>query len=103
MATVVTLRGPDTGRQYPLNSERIILGRNHDCPICLTGKQVSRRHAQIVHKSDGYYLEDLASSNGTFINGHRLAPHSPVILGEHDTFQIGPYLFAVRAATPAAP
>jgi phosphoserine phosphatase RsbU/P len=96
MATLVTLRGPDTGRQFPLASDRTILGRNHDCPICLTGKQVSRQHAQILCRNNEYFLEDLASSNGTFVNGQRLAANSPVVLGEHDTFQVGPYLFGIR-------
>src|ERR1043165_4958332 len=102
MAVLVTLRGPELGRPYTLISERTILGRNHDCPICLSGKQVSRQHAQILYKDNKCKLEDLNSSNGTFLNGQRLPPYEPTLLSEGDTFQIGPYLFAVKQ-TPAPP
>jgi serine phosphatase RsbU (regulator of sigma subunit)/pSer/pThr/pTyr-binding forkhead associated (FHA) protein len=103
MAVLVTLRGPDTGRQFPLSQERTVLGRNHDCPVCLLGKQVSRQHARILCQDDVFSLEDLGSSNGTYLNGQRLEPHAPVVVGEHDTFQIGPYLFAVQPSAVVAP
>jgi serine phosphatase RsbU (regulator of sigma subunit)/pSer/pThr/pTyr-binding forkhead associated (FHA) protein len=96
MGVIVILRGPDAGRQFALARDRTTLGRNADCTVSLPGKQISRQHA-FIHVQEGrFFLEDMGSSNGTFINGKRLTPHSPSVLTERDTFQIGPYLFALR-------
>ena len=103
MSVLIILRGPDTGRHFPLRQDRTTLGRNIDCTIPLTGKQVSRQHAHIYHQEGHYYLQDLGSSNGTFLNGKRLTPNAPSLLTERDTFQIGPYLFGLRQAPPPAP
>jgi serine phosphatase RsbU (regulator of sigma subunit) len=100
MSVLVILRGPDMGRHFPLQKDRTTLGRNNDCAIPLTGKQVSRQHAYIFEEEGQYFLQDLGSSNGTFLNGQRLTPNTPNVLTERDTFQIGPYLFAVRPAPP---
>jgi serine phosphatase RsbU (regulator of sigma subunit) len=96
MALLVTLQGPDTGQKYPLESPCAVLGRQADSAICLPAKAVSRQHAQILHREDAFYVEDLDSSNGTFVNGKRLPPHTPVRLTERDTLQIGPYVLALR-------
>jgi sigma-B regulation protein RsbU (phosphoserine phosphatase) len=99
MSDLVILHGPDAGRHISLTGGRILLGRNADCTITLAGKQVSRQHANITTAEGQYFLEDLGSSNGTFVNGKRVAPNRPVPLAEGDTFQIGPYLFSLRPTT----
>jgi serine phosphatase RsbU (regulator of sigma subunit) len=96
MAILVTLRGPDMGRHFTLQPECTTLGRQADCHVCLAGKQVSRQHAQIVIDGSQHFVEDLGSSNGTFLNGRRLPPRSRVVLTDRDTVQIGPYLLALR-------
>jgi phosphoserine phosphatase RsbU/P len=96
MGILITLQGPDAGRKYPLEGDATVLGRQADCTICLPAKAVSRQHAQIVLTEGTYFLEDLDSSNGTFLNGNRLNPRVRVPLAEQDTFQIGPYLFGLR-------
>src|SRR6516164_1674548 len=103
MNVLIIMRGPDTGRHFSLKSDRTTLGRNLDCAIPLTGKQVSRQHAHIYHQDGQYFLQDLGSSNGTFLNGKRLMPHAPSLLTERDTFQIGPYLFGLRPAPAPVP
>jgi serine phosphatase RsbU (regulator of sigma subunit) len=103
MSILIILHGPETGKSFPLSQDRTTLGRNTDCAIPLVGKQVSRQHAFLYHQDGKYYVQDLGSSNGTFLNGKRLTPHVASVLTESDTFQIGPYLFALRqvAAAPA--
>ena len=96
MAILVTLRGPETGRHFPLQPERTTLGRQIDCHVCLVGKQVSRQHALIVCDGGQHFVEDLGSSNGTYLNGRRITPRTRVPLTDRDTVQIGPYLFALR-------
>jgi phosphoserine phosphatase RsbU/P len=98
MAILITLQGPDAGRKYPLEGDAIVLGRQADCAVCLPPKAVSRQHAQITLEDNTYCLEDLGSSNGTFLNGTRISPHVRVRLTEQDTFQVGPYLFGLRPA-----
>jgi serine phosphatase RsbU (regulator of sigma subunit) len=102
MAILVTLQGPDPGQKYALDRPCAVLGRQADSTICLAAKAVSRQHAQILHREDGFYVEDLGSSNGTFVNGRRLGPHAPARLTEHDTLQVGPYVFALRPAPTIA-
>jgi serine phosphatase RsbU (regulator of sigma subunit) len=103
MAILITLQGPDVGRKFPVEATCTVVGRQADSGICLTAKAVSRQHAQILARDGGYLLEDLDSSNGTYLNGKRLLPHVPVPFSERDTLQIGPYLFALRPSpTPAS-
>lgn len=96
MSVLIILHGPDAGRHITLSGDRVLLGRNADCNIPLSGKQVSRQHANLILSAGQYSLEDLGSSNGTFVNGKRMVPNLPVTLSAEDTFQIGPYLFALR-------
>jgi len=95
MAILITLQGPDAGRTYPLDSAAI-LGRQFDSTICLSGKAVSRHHAQILLRESAYFIEDLGSSNGTFLNGKRIQANTLLPFTERDVLQIGPYLFGLR-------
>ncbi|MCI0377560.1 MAG: SpoIIE family protein phosphatase [Gemmataceae bacterium] len=96
MAILITLQGPEVGRKFRLEKDCTILGRQYDSTICLTGKAVSRQHAQIVCQDEAFLLEDLESSNGTFLNGIKLSPHAPVPISDKDTLQVGPYVFALQ-------
>lgn len=102
MALLITLQGPDVGRKFPLVGDATVLGRQYDSHICLPGKAISRQHAQIVCRQSAYYVEDLDSSNGTFLNGMRLAAHTLAPISDRDTLQIGPYLFGLRLQDGAA-
>jgi sigma-B regulation protein RsbU (phosphoserine phosphatase) len=96
MATLITLQGPEVGRKYPLAADCTVLGRQYDSHICLTGKAISRQHAQILCRDSTFFIEDLDSSNGTFLNGLKLSAHVPMAFSERDALQIGPYVFGLR-------
>jgi len=53
--------------------ERLVLGRAPSCDVVLTGRHVSRAHAALVRRPDGWWVEDLGSRNGTFCGGERLS------------------------------
>lgn len=65
---------------------------------CISAETVSRNHARFVRKSDGYYLTDLNSTNGTRINGKKLKPGEAVRVNEYDriTFADKEFEFYIR-------
>jgi len=69
MALLVAINGDAFGEQHTIRNARTVMGRHPDCEIVLDAAAVSRQHAQIVQESDVYYVEDLHSRNGTFVNG----------------------------------
>jgi hypothetical protein len=61
------------GDRYMLGAEPVVFGRMPECDITLNDSNVSRRHAEIRAAGDGFVLVDLGSTNGTKINGVRVA------------------------------
>jgi serine phosphatase RsbU (regulator of sigma subunit) len=94
MATLVTLRGPNPGRQFRLGDGDSLIGRQPGAAVFLDSLAVSRQHAHVVRADDAFFVEDLGSSNGTFVNGRRIVRREP--LTENDTLQVGPYVLALR-------
>jgi len=68
------------GRVTPIPCGTTVLGRDAACPINLEGTQVSRRHAEIVREGAVFMVRDLASRNGLFVDGVRVA-QAPLLLG----------------------
>jgi hypothetical protein len=67
------VHGVDTGIiAVELGHEPVTLGRSPDCSVQLPLPNVSRQHAQVVFRNDEYYLEDLDSTNGSYVNGIRV-------------------------------
>jgi pSer/pThr/pTyr-binding forkhead associated (FHA) protein len=90
----------NSGRRINLEAgEEMLVGRKDnqrgifpDVDLGLDGGYdagVSRRHAIITPHSQGYMLEDLASANGTFVNGRRLSPQSPAPIQHGDELKFG--------------
>ncbi len=68
MAHLKVLKGSDVGRIVPLEGDRTIFGRHPTCHILLDDGSISRQHAQIVESHGAFFIEDLRSRNGTFVN-----------------------------------
>jgi pSer/pThr/pTyr-binding forkhead associated (FHA) protein/S1-C subfamily serine protease len=94
---VVVTRGPLAGRCYSVDND-LIIGRQ-DADVMLDQPEVSRRHA-VVRTIDGELeIEDLASANGTFVNGSRL--DGPQRLQAGDAIAIGPVVLEARIGDEA--
>ncbi|MFW6063801.1 MAG: FHA domain-containing protein, partial [Chloroflexota bacterium] len=66
-------RGPDEGQQFTVADDNITIGRDPIVDIVLNDPEVSRQHARLTRVDDGYQIQDLGSTNGTFVDGKRLA------------------------------
>jgi hypothetical protein len=62
-----------SGERYVLREHKVVLGRLPDCDITLVDPNVSRQHAEIQPRGDGFVLVDLGSTNGSRVNGIRVA------------------------------
>src|SRR5947199_2309956 len=62
--------GPTMGSRYTLGETAVVVGRGDDCVIQINDHSVSRRHARVERVPDGFYVHDLQSTNGTFVNDH---------------------------------
>lgn len=90
-----------SNREIALKPETV-LGRQIECDVLLTEGHTSRRHAKLVQAEDGYWLEDLGSSNGTFINGNRISGRVKVASGDRLRFDVEEYDFRVPAQAAVA-
>jgi predicted component of type VI protein secretion system len=82
--------GPTPGKEYPLDKNEVFIGRDLTNDIVINDAEVSRRHARLVAQAGGYILEDLGSTNGTFVNGQRLM--GPYILRAGETVTLGEHV-----------
>lgn len=107
MLTLHVLQGPDAGKRFPLPAhEPQLIGRSTEA-LDITDKTVSRRHAELTPDEGSWFVRDLESSNGTFVNGRPVIERLEVRPG--DRIRCGDTLFVVaseaelpEAAAPAA-
>ncbi|QDT99084.1 SpoIIE family protein phosphatase [Gimesia aquarii] len=90
MATLVMLQAGQAV-SYSLSGEQTVLGRHPECQIQLDSNMVSRRHAQVIGEGDQFFVEDLGSGNGTFVNGKKIEGRTQ--LEHEDRLKVGPILF----------
>jgi hypothetical protein len=65
--------GPAVGKVYPLDAQEIYIGRESTNSVVINDAQVSRRHARMELRGSAYVIQDLGSTNGTFVNGTRIS------------------------------
>ncbi len=88
----------------PGSGVRFTIGRTRDCDLCLTDLSVSRMHALLVRREDGWVLSDLGSRNGTRLNSWLV--REPVTVHEGDRVEFGSMAFIIQGdplAEPPAP
>ena len=79
--------GPTPGATFNLDGDQLVIGRDSSSAIAINDAEVSRKHARLNFQGGKYVIEDLGSTNGTFVNGQRLV--SPVVLKSGDVISLG--------------
>ena len=100
-ATLTMTRGPGAGRSFDIGAAAVTIGRVAQNDVQVEGTWVSRRHARIAWTGTEYIVEDLGSTNGTFVNGERVGV--PRALRSGDFLQLGEQVelaFEVRVPAP---
>ena len=87
------VEGPGAGRQFEI-SQPTVIGRDNTADLVIDDSQASRRHARIEPTGHGAVVEDMGSTNGTFINDNEL--HGRAEIGPHDELLIGVTVMQVR-------
>ncbi|HRE46240.1 MAG TPA: FHA domain-containing protein [Aggregatilineales bacterium] len=79
---LIVRRGPQPNQVYELSKDVSTLGRDITNDIVINDPEVSRHHCRLTRGGGGYTMEDLGSTNGTFVNGQRLMGARPLAQGD---------------------
>jgi pSer/pThr/pTyr-binding forkhead associated (FHA) protein len=93
--------GPTPGVTFPLEGDQLTIGRDSSNAVAINDAEVSRRHSRLTFQGGKYVLEDLGSTNGTFVNGQRLA--GPVVLKPGDVVSLGEQIVLMYDAIATDP
>jgi pSer/pThr/pTyr-binding forkhead associated (FHA) protein len=82
----VIMDGDPQAEKRTFTQNEVIIGRDQSCDICIPDLAISGRHAKLVYRNMHWWIEDLMSTNGTYLNEERV--ESPVILINGDELRI---------------
>jgi len=98
----LTMRsGPNPGTVYALDTDQISIGRDSTNEITVNDAEVSRRHSRLTFQGGKYVLEDMGSTNGTYVNGQRLT--GPRVLKSGEVISLGEQIVFVYEAVDSDP
>ena len=90
MSKFICTHGPNKGDEFPVMQGTTIVGRNHNgCQINLFDKRTSHLHFKIVKDGKIFYVEDLDSRNGTFLNGKDIGHRNRATITAGDVITLG--------------
>ena len=95
---LVSYRGAKIDLAFPVQGQRVTIGRENDNMIQLPNEKVSKHHGVILETKDGWVIEDLHSTNGIIVNGKRTERAK---LKDMDIIQFGPYEFYFETNVPS--
>ncbi len=96
---LVLRKGPRPGQIFPLSEDSVSIGRDPVSDIVIDDPEISRHHARLSIGPAGYYLQDMASTNGSFVDGERLGGE-PVALNAGQVIMFGSNVTMVYQAIP---
>jgi len=79
--------GPNVGKVYPLDGEELTIGRDSSNKVAINDAEISRKHARMELRGNAYVIQDLGSTNGTFVNSQRVS--GAQVLNAGDTVSFG--------------
>lgn len=91
---LVIAEGKEAGREFVFDQTSVLIGRTSECDVVLYDPGVSRKHCRIFSEADGYFVEDMGSSNGTKVNGAQVKKKQ---LADGDALSLGPVVFNFAA------
>ncbi len=98
---LVMRSGPTPGKSYALSKTEVYVGRDISNDIVINDAEVSRKHVRLIMQAGQYVIEDLGSTNGTFVSGQRIS--GPHILAADETIQMGENVVLVFTQTTFDP
>jgi len=91
--SICVLRGFYEGLQVPVDRDWLVIGRGRGADVILAEPTISRAHAAIGFEEDGFFVQDLGSTNGTLVNGTREEKRA---LEDGDEIQMGKLILRVK-------
>ncbi len=85
-ATLTMMTGPDAGQVFALDRDECVVGRDFDVHVRLEDTSVSRRHARLTRRGGAFIVEDMGSTNGTYVGGQKITSRE---LASGDRIQVG--------------
>lgn len=101
MSNVLITAGPGAGRTIAPSPDGVVIGRQANLAVTLDSAAVSRRHARLTWEGDQVFVEDLGSSNGTYVNEAKILRRTRLRSG--DCLRIGASLLRLEGAAVAEP
>ena len=90
--SIKTEQGQESKRQF--SQPQLMIGRDTKCDVSIMDEALSAHHARLTHHHGQWWLEDLNSTNGTFLNREKLTTAAVVITGDH--FKCGNTVFGIQ-------
>jgi pSer/pThr/pTyr-binding forkhead associated (FHA) protein len=90
----VIVEGPDAGRQVPLEGAPVTFGRGTTCTVPLADEYISNQHARLRFHEGRWFVEDLGSTNGTYIGNQRISRATPMSVKSR--FRLGKTVVELR-------
>lgn len=100
MAEIFIVSGPEKGRCIPFEANTVVLGRAPENDIQMKDKSISRRHLRIERRGGQYFIMDLGSKNGTFIDGARIEPETEYAVTEGMPIALGRTFMSIGKSCP---
>jgi len=99
MASISIIFGGQEQKSVPLDKPRLVVGREPTCEIHIDNLGISRQHCAFSQRGEAFVVQDLGSSNGTYVNGKKITEH---FLNNDDEVVIGKYTLKFKNETQAA-